>query len=350
MPIQPLGAPIAKQLSDEKNEKDSYMNEPLDSRQLRAFVALAKTGSFTLAAKKLFLSQSAISHSIKALQEDAGCRLLDIVGKTVTLTQAGEQLLHHATKILQEMGEARTAMEQLRNWGQTRLRVGTSSTACEYILPRVVNGLKQKLPQITISIEPGDTPQVMDLLDANRIDLGLALEPKWNSQLEFHPLFSDELFFVLAPSHPWAISGHVVRRELPRQSYILYNKSSYTFRLIEDYFRKDDIMLNTVIDLGSMDAIKELVKLGLGISIVAPWIARKELQDGSLAILPLGARKLKRNWGVIHRRGRRLNLAEETFLSVCRTTTAELNATSSRGESAQALSFLHPRPSRGGPE
>jgi LysR family transcriptional regulator, low CO2-responsive transcriptional regulator len=294
------------------------MTEPLDSRQLRAFVTLAETGSFTLAAKKLFLSQSAVSHSIRALEEDTGCRLLDRVGKKAALTQAGEQLLHHANKVLQQMAEARNALEHLGKWGRSRLRLGASSTACEHILPPVLRTFQEKHPQCSILLEPGDTPQVLEMLHSNRIDIGLALEPKGNNHFEFHPLFSDELFFLLAPSHPWVVVGHVIRREIPGQNYILYSKSSYTFQLVQDYFRREEMGLNTVIELGNMNAIKELVKLGLGISIAAPWIARNELQEGSLHLLPLGSRKVKRHWGVVHRRGRRLNLAEETFIRICR--------------------------------
>jgi DNA-binding transcriptional LysR family regulator len=83
-------------------------------------------------------------------------------------------------------------------------------------------------------------------------------------------------------------------------------------------------VLNTIIEFGSMEAIKELVKLGLGVSILAPWIAQKELQEKSLVSLSLGRRKLRRNWGILHWRGRRLSLAEETFVSLCRTVTEEL--------------------------
>src|SRR5882762_2824663 len=113
------------------------MNHPLDSRQLRAFATLARTGSFTLAAKELYLSQSAVSHSMKALEQDVGCRLLDRMGKKVMLTQAGEHLLQHAEKILQEMSSARASLEQLGKWGHGRLRIGASTTACHYILPTV---------------------------------------------------------------------------------------------------------------------------------------------------------------------------------------------------------------------
>ncbi|HLP77749.1 MAG TPA: LysR family transcriptional regulator substrate-binding protein, partial [Candidatus Paceibacterota bacterium] len=136
-------------------------------------------------------------------------------------------------------------------------------------------------------------------------------------QLEFHPLFNDELQFVVGALHPWARAGKVERSEISRQNYILYSKNSFTFRLIEQYFRREEMSLNTVIELGSMEATKELVKLGIGVSILAPWIARKELEDGSLVALPLGRRKLERRWGILHWRGRRLSLAEETFVGLC---------------------------------
>jgi DNA-binding transcriptional LysR family regulator len=297
------------------------MTYPIDSRQLRAFATLARKGSFILAAKELFLSQSAVSHSMKALEQEVGCRLFDRMGKKVLLTQAGETLLHHVEKILQEMAAARAALEQLGKWGKSRLRIGASTTACQYILPAVLREFKESFPQCLIAIEPGDSLEAIEALRANRIDLALTLEPRHEEQMEFHPLFTDELMFLVGSMHSWAQARHVVRAEIPKQSYVLYNKSSYTFRLIEDYFRQEDMVLNTVIELGSMEATKELVKLGLGASILAPWIAQKELQEGSLVSLPLGKRKLKRNWGILHWRSRRRSLAEETFLSLCKTVT-----------------------------
>ena len=174
------------------------------------------------------------------------------------------------------------------------MRVGASTTACQYILPNVLRKFKEEFPHSLITIEPGDTLTGLELLRAHRVDLAIVLEPDSEEPLDFHHLFADELTFVVGAEHPWASAGHVVRDEIPKQNYILYNKGSYTFRLIEQYFRSEDMVLNTVIELGSMDAIKELVKLGLGVSIIAPWIAAKELQEKSMVTLPLGKRKLKR--------------------------------------------------------
>ena len=294
------------------------MKNILDSRQLLAFVTLARRGSFTLAAKDLFLSQSAVSHAIKALEQEVGCRLFDRVGKRAQLTQAGEQLLRHAEGVLREMAAARAGLEELMNWGHGRLRVGASTTACQYLLPTVLREFKQSFPKCLIKIEPGDNPRQLELLRASQIDLAVLLEPAGQKDLTFIPLFDDELCLLVSPMHPWARQGAVAREHLAAETFILYNKGSYTFRMVMDYFRSDGIVLNNFIELGSMEAIKELAKIGLGVGVLAPWIVRQELASGALVALPLGPRKLRRSWGIGHLRGRRLPLGEETFVGLCR--------------------------------
>lgn len=295
------------------------MKPTLDSRQLHAFAALARRGSFTLAAKDLFLTQSAVSHAIKALEDDVGCRLLDRVGRRVMLTQAGEQFLRHTEKILREMEAARAGLETLTKWGHGRLRVGASTTACQHILPTVLREFRQSYPKCVIRIEPGDHGHQLDLLRGGQIDLALVVEPPTPVLAEFNfvPLFQDELRFLVAPLHPWAKAGRAPRESIEGETLVLYNKSSYTFRLVNDYFREEKLTLGNVIELGSMEAIKELVKIGIGAGVLAPWIARPELESGMLVSVPLGPRKLRRHWGVAHLKGRRLALAEETFVGLC---------------------------------
>ena len=312
----PCGPPPAYRCFDCSHESDSSMSVPLDSRQLRAFSALARTGSFTLAAKELYLSQSAVSHSMKALEEDVGCRLLDRVGKKVFLTQAGEQLLNHTEKILREMKNARESLQQLGKWGKGRVRLGASTTACQYIIPNALTEFKKKFADCAVTIEPGDTSEMVEALYANRIDIAIALRPQNDDGLDFRPLFTDELSFLVSPLHSWATNRHAPRDDVSKQNFILYNRSSYTARVIDDYFRQERIVLNTCIELGSMEAMKELVKLNLSVSIVAPWIVREEIAAGTLVALSMGRRKLKREWGIIHLQERRLGLPEETFIKI----------------------------------
>jgi LysR family transcriptional regulator, low CO2-responsive transcriptional regulator len=304
-----------------------------DTRQLLAFAALARLGSFTRAAQELFLTQSAISHAIKALEEQAGCRLFERAGRTVALTQSGEQFLRHVDKILGEMKSARRGLDELSRWGHGRLRIGASTTACQYILPTVLREFKQSFPKCVITIDPGDHARQMELLLANHIDLAVMLEPEGKKELNFVPLFADEMRFLVAPGHPWARTGKVQREGFADQTLIVYNHTSFTFRLVRDYFRQAQLPLSNILELGSMDAIKELVKIGLGVGVLAPWVAQAEISSGALISLPLGRRKLRRQWGIGHLQGRRLSLGEETFVGLCQSVTHEFT---SRGASAVA--------------
>ncbi len=300
------------------------MKAPLDSRQLQAFVILSRTGSFTQTARELFLTQSAVSHSMKALETDVGCRLLDRLGKKVMLTQAGEQLLVHAERVLQEMASARSGIERLGKWGVGRLRIVAPAALCAHLLPAVLREFKESFPQCLISVEAADSASSVAMIEANRADLALTLEPKSEERLEFVPLFSDELAFIAAPQHPWARSGSAPRVEIPRQSLVVYGRRSLTWRILDAYFTEEGIVLNTVIEMGNFEALKELVKLNLGVGILSPWVAAAELRDGSLVALPLGRRKARRDWGFLHWRTRRLTLVEETFLGLCRTASENL--------------------------
>tara|TARA_B100000676_G_scaffold305520_1_gene359893 strand:+ start:91 stop:1056 length:966 start_codon:yes stop_codon:yes gene_type:complete len=298
-------------------------NQPLDSRQLRAFVTVAETGSFTVAARQLTLSQSAVSHSLRTLEEDVGCRLLDRMSKKVILTPTGEHLFHHAKKILREMHQARNELTHLTEWGGSRLRVGASTTACQHILPDVLRRFQKDFPKCHVAIKPGDTPDLINLIRAHEIDLAIALEPRHHVQLEYQALFEDELRFVLAPGHRWVGHGHSTRTEIPTQSYIFYSKTSYTYQMVVNYFATEDMVLNNVMELGSMEAIKEMLKLGMGVGVLAPWIVRREIQDGELVSLPLGRRKLKRRWGLLHRRSKPLSHPEQAFIDLCRNATED---------------------------
>ncbi len=302
------------------------MEALLETKQLRAYVSLARLGSFTNAARELGLSQSAVSHAMKALESQVGCRLLARVGKKVSLTQAGEQLLFHAEKILREMTSAREGLARLGAWGQQRLRVAASSSACQHLLPTVIREFRESFPQCGLTVEPMDNPAVLEALHSQRVDLALGLQPLRDAPLEFRPLFGDELIFLVHPLHPWAQAAHVDRATITRQNYLFYHRASTTFQMVHDYFRPEGLALPAAMEFGSMEVIKELLKAGLGVGIMAPWIVRRELAERSLVALPLGRRKLRRQWGVLHWRERRLSLAEESFAGLCWSVTEGLRS------------------------
>ena len=212
------------------------MSAPLDSRQLRAFCALARSGSFTQAARELHITQSGVSHSIRALEEDLGCRLLDRLGKKALLTHAGEQLLSRANDILQRMSEVRESIGRLEQQGHGRLRVGAKTAACQMLVPAVLRDFKESFPQYAVTIEPGDTSSLAAAALAGRVDLALTLEPENEPQLEFTPVFTDELRFIVGPQHrvKFARAGRASRSDAGRQHFLYFTrKRSQTFRMIE---------------------------------------------------------------------------------------------------------------------
>jgi LysR family transcriptional regulator, low CO2-responsive transcriptional regulator len=291
--------------------------QPLDSRQLLAFVTLANTASFTLTGKELFLSQSAVSHSIRSLESEFGCRLFDRVGKKVRLNPSGEHLLHYAEKILSDMAAARDSLAQRKKWGQGRLRVGTTASLCHYLLPDVLRDFRREFPDWPVSIETTDTRGCVEMVRQGQLDLALAIAPSRAEPVDTIPLFTDELAWVVSPEHPWVKKGFAPRDEIAAHHFVHTNSGTYTYRLIEKYFLRDGVRPKLTLELASIEALKEVVKNNLGITVLAPWIARKELKDNTLATVPLGKRKLRRNWCVLRSLDRKPTLAEETFLRLC---------------------------------
>ena len=153
------------------------MHKPLDSRQLAAFAAVARRLSFTQAAKDLFLTQSAVSHALKALEDDVGARLIERSGRQPQLTPAGEKLLRRTEAIMREMTAARAELDESSEWGQARLRVGASTTACQYILPTVLREFRESFPNCEIVVQPGDHGRQVELLNSGQVDLALLLAP-----------------------------------------------------------------------------------------------------------------------------------------------------------------------------
>lgn len=296
----------------------SGTSQRVDTRLLRVFCSVARHGSLALAARELHLTPSALSHSLKALETQLGCRLFDRAGNKMLLNQAGEQLLAQVQAPLTALAAAEESIKNLATWGQTRLRLGTTASACQYILPPVLRELKKQHPNTLIQVESGDMPEMLPLLEQNRIDLALGIQPERDPRVDTRLVFRDELLLVFAPSHPWAVGKAISAEGLPKQPLILYQRASFTARLVAEFFRSHNITPTAIMEVASIEAIKELVKLNLGVSVLAPWVVEKELTRGSLKMRPFGPRPLKRQWALASLAGRRFNLVEELFCQLCR--------------------------------
>jgi DNA-binding transcriptional LysR family regulator len=296
----------------------------METRLLKLFSAVARTGSLVAAAGELHLTPSAISHGLKHLETDVGCRLFHRAGKKLVLNQAGEQLLAQIKQPLAALETARESLKQLAQWGQTRLRIGAAASACQYLLPNVIRELKKSFPKVTLQIESGDTPELVGQIEKNKLDLAIGIAPENSAGLDVRPIFKDELLFVFAPGHPWGNGHTITRDELRMQPLVLYQRNSYTAHLVEEYFRSLDLVPSTVMEIDSIEAIKELVKLNLGVSVLAPWAVERELVRGTLRMRAPGQRPLRRQWAILSIAGRRLGLVEESFVKQCRLVASSL--------------------------
>ncbi|MGJ8633957.1 MAG: LysR family transcriptional regulator [Luteolibacter sp.] len=288
-----------------------------DLRQLRALVAVVEQGSFTLAARKLFVTQSAVSHSLRTLEEQLGCRLLDRSGKRIAVTSEGEILLSRCKKVLQELEQATRDLDGLRRWGQTRIRVGAPHTLCHFLVPSVLREFRDCFPRCEPNIVAGDTETLLETLGKGELDLVVGLKPKNHSEDGYRAMFTDQLAFVISPFHPWAAKADDMIQTLGEQQFIIYAKATETHRLIESWMAKMGEKIKSPLVLGDMQAIKEMAKLGTGVGIVASWVAAREIDDGSLQAIKIPDPQINREWGVFHSIQREPSLVEEAFIGLC---------------------------------
>jgi DNA-binding transcriptional LysR family regulator len=295
-----------------------------DLRQLRAFVAVADEGSFTLAAKKLFLTQSAISHSMKALEDSLGCRLLERLGKKTVLTEEGEVFLRRCRRVLGELEDASRELDGLKRWGQGRIRIGAPHAICQFLLPTVLREFRDCFPRCEPSLESDDTARLLERMNDHELDVVLGLCPRSGTIETCRTLFRDRMTFIVPPEHPWAETGEADVADLSRTQFIIYARAIETHKLLEEHFDQLGVRTRPHQVLGDMETIKGMVKVGLGVGIVAPWVAKKEFDEGSLIAIPLSGEPIEREWGIFHNGDRHLSLIEETFAGIAEMVGREL--------------------------
>jgi DNA-binding transcriptional LysR family regulator len=291
------------------------MDLPLDGRQLRAFVSLARTGSLTQTAKELFLTHSAISHSMKALESDVGCRLLTTMGKKIVLTEAGDAFLPHAERLMAGMGEARAAIQSLNRWGYRELRLIAEPTFFDLFLADALAAIRKENPQLLLKVAFSNSPP----LDAWRENCSLiaCVQPDRIGESEFTPVLTDRLQFIVPPTHPWAASPERVQETLAKEPCVMFAQSDPLRRSVDAYFARANVTLNVVAELESIGAIKALVRRKFGIGILPLWAVKRELAEGRVASVPLGRRQLSATWGLLHRQTPLLKNVERQFISAC---------------------------------
>ena len=234
-------------------------DKPLDIKQIQAFEKLCCTNSFTQTAKHLHVTQSAISHSIRGLEEDIGSKLVLKKGRKIILTQAGEKLLEFARPMLEGMVKVKEEISEGKIDQVERLRIGASDQICRFLLPDILSEFAENKPSTKFEVRGLDTLDCLNLLSEGEIDLALTVEPIQRNEYSFVPCFSDEIVVIVYPEHGWASRRKVLWEEADQEKFIFPNRRGYTFRKVEKFLKEGHFKINSFIELNSSETIKELI-------------------------------------------------------------------------------------------
>jgi DNA-binding transcriptional LysR family regulator len=291
----------------------------MELRLLRTFKAVAETGSFTQAGRRVNLSQAAVSMHIKSLEDELGTKLFSRVNKRVSLTHVGELLLKHANTILRVYDEARSEIARFGSAGRMSLRVGTASTMISiHPLPEILSELKKQFPLLDLVVFGGTSEAIVKRIVDNRLDVGLISLPADAPNIETEPLYGDRLVAIVTPNHALAHAREVTVTQLAAESLILGEKGGNTRRLIDVLFEQASLKPRVVMELNRAEAIKKMVEVGLGVSIL-PWLTvRHEVAHGALKAL--NVRALKHRWelGLAYLKTESPSPVLRGFIELCR--------------------------------
>lgn len=288
----------------------------INLNQLRVFYAVAKGGSFTQAAQALSITQPAVTVHIRELEKYHGVRLFDRGGRRVKLTDAGQTLFEYAQRIFTLTEEAEHALENARSLRAGRLQLLGSLTVGAYYLPPVINLFKARFPEIHVTLSVDNSQRVVERIAALREDVGFLSGPVRDEQLVVRPFLEDELVILVPPGHAWSTRRSVSLHELGGQPLILRELGSATRALMEERLRQAGIHPRVSMELGSNEAIKRAVEMGMGVSVLSATIIKREAEAGLLKILRIREKGLTRQFQIITHRERQRSRLIAAFLEV----------------------------------
>ena len=265
--------------------------------QLKTFVTVVEHASFSEAARGMGLSQPAVTMQVQALEADLGVTLLDRRYRKVEITEAGRTLLPYARKVLAELGQARTALDQLSETVSGRLLFAASTTPGQYVLPRLLGGFLKEYPEVGVSLRVFDTADVIEKVESGEAQLGMTGAEVHGARVEYERLGSDDLVMICSPDSPLLAKKDLRFADLVDEPFIVRESGSGTRMVFEDAMRHggvDPAELRVVMELGTNEAIVSAVEGGMGIGVVSLWVAEKALELGTVARVPGGSFPLAR--------------------------------------------------------
>ncbi len=265
---------------------------PLNLHLLRLFATVARTGSFSKAAEILLLSQPSISKGVRDFELQLGCRLLDRGPRGVKPTREGLALMRHAETLFAAERAAEDELRALRSLDSGSLRIGASTTIANYFIPDYLGAFHARHPGIELQLTSANTRDIVALMLAHEIEIGLVEGPVEEEGLASEPWRTDEMQLITGPDHPFAQAGQPIDpKRIAEEILIVREKGSGSREVITQALGKLKIEPARTLEIGSTEAIKQLVAAGLGVAIVSEAAVKDQVALGRLS--PVAMRGLK---------------------------------------------------------
>jgi len=281
-------------------------------RQLKVFEAVARHLNYTRAAEEFFLTQPAVSMQVKQLEEQLGVALFEQLGKRIHLTEAGKEVLAYARTIGQQLDEMETVLNRMKGMQGGRLRISVATTA-NYFIPTLLGTFSRRYPDVTVSLDVTNRETLLRQLTENIVDLVIMGQPPNGLDVEAQAFLDNPLVVVAPLEHPLAKKKSIPLARLQEETFLVRESGSGTRIAMERFFNERGMRLKTGMEVGSNEAIKQSVQAGLGLGLLSRATIEQELALKRLAVLDVADFPIMRHWYVVHRLGKRLSAAAETF-------------------------------------
>ena len=291
----------------------------MEIRQLKAFVAIAESGTFTAGARRVHITQAAISMQIRQLETELDARVFVRAPRRVMLTEAGEKLLERARIILREHNAAVEEISALAGAERGRLRIGSASAMVNADqLPQLLEQLKSLHPGAEISVTSGTSDALVQQILAGELDLAFVSLPVEARGIQTEKLSQDELVAIACPRHKLAKQRVVSAYDLAGEKLILGERGGNTRRLIDNFFSQAGVSLTVGMELSRLAAIKRMVEADMGVGIVPLGSAREEIAAGRLVSWWIEGAEINWEMGLARLVGGYEAPISKAFLKICR--------------------------------
>jgi DNA-binding transcriptional LysR family regulator len=286
----------------------------MNLHHLAIFATVAATGSLTASARKLHVSQPALSRELKAFEQRLGVTLFERHAKGMRLTQAGEVLNRYAVRLFELERTAEAAMQEIAGALRGRLTLGASNTIGTYVLPPLLATFRRQRPRVEISLFVGNTEQVSQGVDDMRFMLGFIEGPLHLQGLRSTVFQHDEIMPVAAPDHPLFARKALKPEDLSGEPLLMREHGSGTRELIAAALQRQNITPGETMEFGNTEALKRAAVHGGGIAWLPRICMLNELADGSLRTLPVRELTITRPLMMVERESAQMEPAAAAFV------------------------------------